>query len=340
MDFETFQTQLGQSPLLASYALPISYGIIMLELFTAILLMMNRYRKLALQISLLLMVMFTTYIVIILYFTPFTPCSCGGVLEKMGWTEHLVFNVFFIVLALIGIKLTAPPLQWKSFMLQQSILVVVGILSVTLLYNLSENKPQFNNAFTRKYIPHLAEKITSINLDATGYYIAGVDSCYLYLANTETPLYLKQYDYLAKEMKEIKVEIDQYNLPYKRIIAHIQTPYFYLGDGAVGIILRGKTDHWKAKTISQGEVFYNQFEVADSSNFGLATYSTKVKANVLGWLSDNKLQLNYNSLEKQLDGTFDTDGTLLWNNQLKKFYYIYYYRNQYLEFDPTLSVID
>ncbi|MFV0189037.1 hypothetical protein OBK29_03760 [Empedobacter falsenii] len=70
---------MGQSPLLASYAIPISYGIIAIELVTAIFLMFERFRAFALQISLFLMVMFTTYIIIILHFTAFTPCSCGGV---------------------------------------------------------------------------------------------------------------------------------------------------------------------------------------------------------------------------------------------------------------------
>ncbi|WP_312208549.1 MauE/DoxX family redox-associated membrane protein, partial [Empedobacter sp.] len=333
MDFETFQTQLGQSPLLASYAIPISYGIIAIELVTAIFLMFERFRIIALQISLFLMVMFTTYIVIILHFTAFTPCSCGGVLEKLGWTEHLIFNGVFVGLALTGIRITNISQIWRDYVIQQFFLILIGIVSVTILYGLSEKKSQYNNAFTRKYIPHLAEKQTTVDLKATGYYIAGIDSCYLYLANTETPLFLKRYDYLANQMKDIKLEIDQYNLPYKRVITEVQTPYFYLGDGSVGILFRGKIDDWKAKTISKGEVYYNQFVVADSSKFGIATYSTKVKANVLGLLSEHQLQLNYNSLEKKLDGTFESDGTLLWNSQLKKFIYVYYYKNQYLEFD-------
>ncbi|WP_314059238.1 MauE/DoxX family redox-associated membrane protein [Empedobacter brevis] len=337
MDFETFQTQLGQSPLLASYAIPISYGIIAIELTTAVLLMFDRFRIIALQLSLLLMVMFTTYIVIILHFTAFTPCSCGGVLEKMGWKEHLIFNGVFVGLALIGIRIANNSQTWKRYIIQQFFLILIGIVSVTILYGLSEKKSQYNNAFMRKYIPHLAEKQTTLNLESTGYYIAGIDSCYLYLANTETPLFLKRYDYLANQMKNIKLEIDQYKLPYKRVIAKVQTPYFYLGDGSVGILLRGKIDDWKAKTISKGDVYYNQFVVADSSKFGIATYSTKVKANVLGLLSEHQLQLNYNSLEKQLDGTFESDGTLLWNSQLEKFIYIYYYKNQYLEFDAALT---
>ena len=337
IDFETFQTQLGQSPLLASYAIPISYGIIAIELVTATLLMLDRFRKLALQISLFLMVMFTTYIVIILNFTSYTPCSCGGVLEKLGWTEHLIFNLLFVGLALIGIRISTTSQTWKHYFLEQFIVILVGIISVTILYSLSEKKSQYNNAFTRKYIPHLAEKQTTLDLESTGYYIAGIDSCYLYLANTETPLFLKRYDYLANEMKEIKLEIDEYKLPYKRVITHVQTPYFYLGDGSIGILFRGRIDNWKAKTISKGDVFYNQFAVADSSKFGITTYSTKLKANVLGLLSEHQLQLNYNSLEKQLDGTFESDGTLLWNNQLKKFIYVYYYKNQYLEFDAELA---
>ncbi|MGU9939709.1 DoxX family protein [Empedobacter brevis] len=337
MDFETFQTQLGQSPLLASYAIPISYGIIAIELTTAVLLMFDRFRIIALQLSLLLMVMFTTYIVIILHFTAFTPCSCGGVLEKMGWTEHLIFNGVFVGLALIGIRIANNSQTWKRYIIQQFFLILIGIVSVTILYGLSEKKSQYNNAFTRKYIPHLAEKQTTLNLESTGYYIAGIDSCYLYLANTETPLFLKRYDYLANQIKDIKLEIDQYKLPYKRVITYVQTPYFYLGDGSVGILLRGRIDDWKAKTISKGDLFYNQFVVADSSKFGIATYSTKVKANVLGLLSKHQLQLNYGSLEKQLDGTFESDGTFLWNSQLEKFIYIYYYKNQYLEFDAALA---
>ena len=226
MYFETFQTQLGQSPLLASYAIPISYGIITIELVTAIFLMFDRFRTIALQISLFLMVMFTTYIIIILHFTAFTPCSCGGVLEKLGWTEHLIFNLVFVGLALIGIRITKFSQTWKLYIIQQSIIILIGIVSVTILYGLSEKKSQYNNAFTRKYIPHLAEKQPTLNLESTGYYIAGIDSCYLYLANTETPLFLKRYDYLANQMKDIKLEIDQYKLPYKRVIAYVQIPYF------------------------------------------------------------------------------------------------------------------
>ncbi|MEG0917288.1 MAG: hypothetical protein RSF68_09775, partial [Myroides sp.] len=49
---------------------------------------------------------FTVYIFLILNYSPFVPCSCGGVLEDLGWWEHLWFNgvvclvtVFIILLS-------------------------------------------------------------------------------------------------------------------------------------------------------------------------------------------------------------------------------------------------
>ena len=47
--------------------------------------------------------MFTVYIILILYFSDFVPCSCGGVLENLSWKEHVVFNVLFIMFALFSI---------------------------------------------------------------------------------------------------------------------------------------------------------------------------------------------------------------------------------------------
>ncbi|WP_394353134.1 MauE/DoxX family redox-associated membrane protein [Mucilaginibacter humi] len=36
-------------------------------------------------------------------FFPLVPCSCGGVVRKMSWRLHLVFNVFFLLLSSLGI---------------------------------------------------------------------------------------------------------------------------------------------------------------------------------------------------------------------------------------------
>ena len=91
-DFENFQVQIAQSPLLSAFATPIAYGVVLGELAIALMLCFTKSRTLGLYLFLGFMTAFTVYIFLILNYSPFVPCSCGGVLEKMGWWEHLWFN--------------------------------------------------------------------------------------------------------------------------------------------------------------------------------------------------------------------------------------------------------
>jgi uncharacterized membrane protein YphA (DoxX/SURF4 family) len=105
LEYEKFSVQIGQSPMLTGLAGSIPWLVITVELLVSILLMIPKFRLVALFGAFCLMTMFTTYIVAILNFSNYIPCSCGGILEKLGWTEHLVFNVAFIALAVLGIVL-------------------------------------------------------------------------------------------------------------------------------------------------------------------------------------------------------------------------------------------
>jgi uncharacterized membrane protein YphA (DoxX/SURF4 family) len=104
-DVEQFVAQLGQSPLLMAFANWIAWVVPIVELIVAGMLIFSRFRLIGLYASFTLMVMFTVYIIVILTYADQVPCSCGGILEKMGWTEHLIFNIGFVLLALTGVIL-------------------------------------------------------------------------------------------------------------------------------------------------------------------------------------------------------------------------------------------
>lgn len=103
LDFEKFAVQLGQSPMLTNYSKLLAWSVPAVELVIACLLLLSKTRLTGLYAAHGLMVMFTTYIFIIMMYDDYVPCSCGGVLESMGWTGHLVFNVAFIILAVVAI---------------------------------------------------------------------------------------------------------------------------------------------------------------------------------------------------------------------------------------------
>jgi uncharacterized membrane protein YphA (DoxX/SURF4 family) len=104
-DFNKFKAQLGQSPMLTAYASLVAFAIPISEVLISIMLVISKLRLLALYMSFSLMTMFTTYIIAITNFSEFVPCSCGGVLQNMTWNQHLLFNIFFMLLGIAGVFL-------------------------------------------------------------------------------------------------------------------------------------------------------------------------------------------------------------------------------------------
>lgn len=105
MDFENFQVQISESPLLSAYAGFIPFAIIILELIIAGLLCYRKTRNIGLIGSFVLMLIFTGYIFYIIQTSENLPCSCGGILEKMSWHHHLYFNIGCVVLSVIALGL-------------------------------------------------------------------------------------------------------------------------------------------------------------------------------------------------------------------------------------------
>lgn len=103
LDYQKFVVQLGQSPMLTDYAYVLAMLVPFIELAIAIMLFFSRTRLQGFYAAFSLMTMFTTYIVLTSRFSDYVPCSCGGVLEGMTWTQHLIFNVVFLLFALTAI---------------------------------------------------------------------------------------------------------------------------------------------------------------------------------------------------------------------------------------------
>lgn len=74
------------------------------EICIAFLLTFRRTMTIGLYASFILMAAFTVYVFLVLvHFFPRVPCSCGGFIRQLGWTAHLIFNLFFLALCAITI---------------------------------------------------------------------------------------------------------------------------------------------------------------------------------------------------------------------------------------------
>jgi putative oxidoreductase len=103
---ESFKVVLSQSPLIGTSSNILSFFLPGVELIIAILLFIPSMRLWGFAGSLFLMLSFTFYITYMIFFTPHLPCSCGGVLAQMTWKQHLLFNIFFTALAVVGLMVS------------------------------------------------------------------------------------------------------------------------------------------------------------------------------------------------------------------------------------------
>jgi putative oxidoreductase len=103
-DFEEFKRQLNMQVFPSSLVEILLYLIPGIELLVVILMMVKHTRLFGLILSVVLMVLFTGHIALVLSdYYDHIPCSCGGVLNSLGWQAHLWFNVFFLVLSIAGL---------------------------------------------------------------------------------------------------------------------------------------------------------------------------------------------------------------------------------------------
>lgn len=104
LDFEQFKTQMFNQALPREVTTTLIWTLPGFELLTALMLLFERTRLLGYYMSAILLCLFTAYIALVLLHSfSHIPCSCGGVIKSLDWKMHLVFNLFFLLLSILGI---------------------------------------------------------------------------------------------------------------------------------------------------------------------------------------------------------------------------------------------
>lgn len=341
-DFENFQIQLSQSPVLSAFSYWISRLVPLTELILAALLAIPRFRFKALFGSLILMTMFTAYIFIVLHFSPFVPCSCGGILEKMSWNTHLIFNAVFILCAIPALLFHRKSEFENSRYLFtiKSIFsaIILSSVAVLFLYLSSEKIMHSENPFIRRYPPHPAEFSNAIDLKFNSYYFAGFSNNKIYLGNYSTPSQVLALNNNLEHQQINTIQFDPKKIPFKVVSVHVSGSYFYLLDGSVPKVFRGYTKNWTITKDLKGIPYFTKAIPTDSSTIAFRFNKGKKLTNIIGIFSSGtepEIQYKSNLLKPQTDGIFDTDGTLLFSEKLQKIVYLYYYRNEFIVADKN-----
>ncbi len=104
MDVAEFERQLARQELPGWSKAPLVWLIPSAELILSVLLIIPSARLSGFYGSAILMALFSGYMaLVVMGCFDRTPCSCGGVLRFMSFEGHLIFNLFFLALSLLGI---------------------------------------------------------------------------------------------------------------------------------------------------------------------------------------------------------------------------------------------
>jgi len=345
IDFEAFQVQLAQSPFLGAFTGFVSYGVLMVEVLVAILLLIPKRNRQGLFGSVGLMTAFTFYIYLILLFSDFIPCSCGGILEKMGWGEHLLFNIVFLLLAIIALYVSAKEhhVDTKKEFKYVSWVMLGNMILVIAIFGTSEHIMRTQNSFVRRFLQYPIIEDGSLKLDNANYYFAGADSDHIYLGSRNLPQLLTTVDTGLAKTDKMKILPDNLDHSFKKIEVQVKSPFYYFYDGTVPVIYRGKLGDPKAQTISFGDAYFTQLAVLDSMKFAIRTQSSKTKDLVIGSLNLlGKPRVNFYPavLQKQVDGFFDVDGKLIGGGYMENLVYTYSYRNQFIILNKNFQILN
>lgn len=129
MDYDKSVGEMRNQIFSATIANILTWLIPTIEVTLTFLLLFPNTRKIALWASLLLLSAFTLYIgVVMTGIFGRIPCSCGGILKNMSYGTHLIFNLFFVSLAVLGLAIEN------------------GWILYNRLFNLKKRKDQLQNS--------------------------------------------------------------------------------------------------------------------------------------------------------------------------------------------------
>lgn len=265
---------------------------------------------------------------------------------KNGMEEHFIFNCLFIAIAVTGILLICKKEnknEVRNCYLNLALLTLIGIGTIKILLQISESKQFQRNNFVRIFPPVAVKRENTADLKYNSYYFAGADQHnYLFRQYTAPALVLELDSILKNRQRHyITLTHDESNFAPRQLC--VLDSFFYLIDGATPYIFRGKTRDWKAELKMKNTSEFSIAEVIDSTQIVFRALDNKNNENILGTIkfaAGRAPESKYHSelLQKQIDGIFDTDGTMQYNSYLKKIVYIYYYRNEFIVTDKDLNL--
>jgi len=221
---------------------------------------------------------------------------------------------------------------------------LAGTGVVCFLFFFTTQKSFLNN-FVRKLPLHTLGASDLVDVRYKNFYFAGASDSRVFLGNSGAPLYVFSSDPLLKDTVLLKLRPENKDSTYIRTARlEVNQERIYLFDGVSPSIYQGMPRQGAIlrRTGGRDQIYFTDAVAYGPSSFAMRIYDGISRQNVLArkTITDTlHLEPAPGILQKQVDGIFCTDGTLLYNPTCARLIYVYRYRNEFICMDTSMKVV-
>jgi hypothetical protein len=230
-------------------------------------------------------------------------------------------------------------MEKRTYILLISIFVIC-IAMILFLAFISTSRDKLNG-FERRFVTlDPLEQLDISQLSNSSYYFAGRTEHNIFLGSYVWPRTILQVNTESQDTSQITYtlsESQQFVLTAIRVA--VDSPFFYLSDGTVPIIYRGRLTTRIASPIPQSRSRYFLNAISANDSIQIIKWVDSTRLSTLGLMNTKTgiVTPRKGLLEKQIDGFFCTDGKIeIDKNNVA---YVYTYRNEYLITDALLATV-
>ncbi|SIO53592.1 hypothetical protein [Chitinophaga niabensis] len=211
---------------------------------------------------------------------------------------------------------------------------------VLILYAFMPRPNSIKNGFVRNIIPAKAKLEKVLDTKYTAYYFAGNTDHHIYLGNYSSAMHILVVNSDLTDTTTYTQHLEKNEKgAWKLARLIVDSPTVYISDGITPAIYRSNLHELSLSKYFERSCFFTSAINVSPNSF--LVKGVKNKENLLLKVTNDSPYVKPmpNVLEKQVDGLFCTDGTLIIDPETKNLIYLYYYRNEFLKLDTSLNII-
>lgn len=231
-------------------------------------------------------------------------------------------------------------------MLKKGAIAMAGILAgavmlMVVLYAAASKASEQSGSFERVVVPGLWQQTHSLELADNHYIVGRIGERYLLAKENSNRIIIT--DSALKIQDSVTIRLPD-SVHLQRPVIELDSPFFYIKDGALPGIFKGNIDEWIASPILPSAPYFAWAAAMPGDRFAVqATGSIdgdSLQRNILGLVNANGFAPHPELLDaKTTADLFDSRGVLRYSRSLGRLVYIHFYRCTSLVLDSSLHLL-